>query len=154
MVAINMLRIAVIAAILSAPLYAQDPAALSESAQQAAQAQRYEEAERLWRKAIDLAPRYFPALFNLGLFYSSRKQFSEAVPLLERAAEVSPHDFNTHYMRGACYQALVRGDDALRAWRTALKLSPKNARLLQVMVVEDCKGRYCEVAEEAAGLAM
>src|SRR5262245_56466179 len=103
-----MLRIAALTVILSASLYAQDPAILSDSAQQAAQSQRYEEAERLWRKAIDLAPRYYPALFNLGFFYYTRKQYNEAAPLLERAAEVMPQDFNTHYLRGACYTALDR----------------------------------------------
>src|SRR5215467_12002942 len=119
-----MIKIAVIVAVLSTTLFAQDPAALSESAQQAAQAHRYEEAERLWRKAIDSSPRYFPALFNLGLFYFSRKQFSDAVPFLDRAAAVSPQDFNAQYLRGACYQALERRDDALRAWRAAMKLNP------------------------------
>ena len=92
----------------------------------------------------------FPGAFQSRLFLFSRKQFSEAVPLLERAAKVSPQDFNTHYLRGACYQALERREDALRAWRIALKLNPKNARLLQVMVVEYGKGRYFQEAAEAA----
>ena len=133
--------VSVVVASLSATLFAQNPEALSESAQQAAQAQRYEEAERLWRKAIDSSPRYFPALFNLGFFFFSRKQFSDAVPFLERAAAVSPRDFNSHYLRGACYQAMERRDDALRAWRIALMLNPAHARLLQIMVVEYGKGR-------------
>ncbi|MGH9428399.1 MAG: tetratricopeptide repeat protein, partial [Terriglobia bacterium] len=131
-------------------LYAQDPSALSDSAQRAAQAQRYEEAELLWRKAIDSSPRYFPALFNLGLFFFSRKQFNDAVPFLERAVEVSPQDFNSHYLRGACYQALERREDALRAWRTALKLNPSQTRLLQIMVVEYGKGRYFQEAADVA----
>src|SRR5213593_5064673 len=104
----EMLRTAAIVALLSASLYAQDPAALCEAAQQAVQARRPEEAERLWRQAVSVSPRYFPALFNLGLFYQSRKQFSEAIPLLVLAAEVSPGDFNTHYLLGACYQVLGR----------------------------------------------
>jgi len=143
----------VVVASLSATLRAQSPEALSASAQQAAQAQRYEEAERLWRKAIDTSPRFFPALFNLGFFFS-RQQFSDAIPLLERASNVSPEDFNTHYLRGACYQALERRDDALRAWRTALKLNPSHARLLQIMVVEYGKGRYFQEAAEVARRAL
>jgi len=149
-----MLRIAAIAALLSASLYAQDPAALCEAAHQAVQAQRPEEAERLWRQAISVSPRYFPALFNLGLFYESRQQFSDAIPFLVRAAEISPRDFNSHYLLGACYQALGHGDDALRAWRTALGLNPKNVRLLQVMAVEYTKGRYFQDAAETARRAV
>ena len=55
---------------------------------------------------------------------------------------------------GACYQALERREDALRAWRTALKLNPKNARLLQVLVVEYGKGRYFQDAAEVARRAL
>ena len=152
--ALKLETIAVVVVSLSATFFAQTPEALSASAQQAAQAHRYEEAERLWRNAIDSSPRYFPALFNLGLFFFSRQQFNDAVPFLERAAEVSPQDFNSHYLRGACYQSLERGDDALRAWRIALKLNPNNARLLQIMVVEYGKGRYFQEAAEVARRAL
>ena len=71
-------------------------------------------------------------------------------PFLNRRQRLHRDDFNTHYLRGACYQALERRDDALRAWRTALKLNPKNTRLLQVMVVEYGKGRYFQEAAEVA----
>ena len=63
-------------------------------------------------------------------------------------------DFNSHYLRGACYQSLERRDDALRAWRTALKLNPAHARLLQIMVVEYGKGRYFQEAAEVARRAL
>ena len=63
-------------------------------------------------------------------------------------------DFNSHYLRGACYQALERRDDALRAWRIALMLNPAHARLLQIMVVEYGKGRYFQEAAEVARRAL
>ena len=65
---------------------AEDPAVLSERAQQSAQQQRFEEAEQLWKRAIDISPRYFPALFNLGLFYARQQKFVDAELFLKRAA--------------------------------------------------------------------
>ena len=103
----------------------EDPAALSEQAQRLAGQQRFEEAEQLWKRAIAVSPEYYPALFNLGLFYSRQERFGEAELLLKRAAHASPGEFNAWYMWGAALSKLGRTDDALRAWREALKLQPR-----------------------------
>ena len=65
---------------------AQDPAVLSERAQQCAEQNRGAEAEKLWLQAIGLSPNYFPALFNLGYFYFQEGRMSDAEPLLRRAS--------------------------------------------------------------------
>ena len=129
---------------------AEDPATLSEQAQQSAAQQHFDDAERLWKKAIEIGPDYFPALFNLGLLYSRQQKFAEAEPLLKRSAQTSPGEFNAWYVWGSALSKLGRTDDALRAWREALKLQPRNLRLMQVMSVEYHKGRYFG---EAADLA-
>ena len=121
---------------------AEDPACSAEQAQKSAQQQRFAEAEHLWKRAIEISPEYFPALFNLGLFYSREQRFAEAEPLLKRAAQSSPGEFNAWYMWGSALSESGRTDDALRAWREALKLQPGNLRLMQVMAVEYSKGRY------------
>jgi tetratricopeptide (TPR) repeat protein len=104
----------------------------------------------LWNRAIRLSSRYFPALFNLGYFYFQQQKFAEAEPLLSRAAESSRDDFNAHYLLGVTLLKLQRPEDALRAWRDALRIQPGNLRLMQVMSVEYSKGRYFG---EAAALA-
>lgn len=149
-----MVRIIILLAILCLPIQGQDAATLSDAAQQAAQSNRPEEAEQLWRQAIAISPRFFPALFNLGYFHYSRREYLKAVPYLERAGRVTPTDFNTHYLLGACYQAVERRDDALLAWRTAIGINPRSIRLLQIMVVEYGKGRYFQEAAEAATRAL
>jgi tetratricopeptide (TPR) repeat protein len=63
-----------------------DAAALNERARQMAVEQRYEEAEKLWKQALEASPDFFPALFNLGFMYFSRAQHEQAEPLLSRAA--------------------------------------------------------------------
>src|SRR5258706_11438250 len=52
----------------------QDSGKLSEQAEKLAVEKRYDEAEVLWRQAIDRSPHFFPALFNLRhILYSQGK---------------------------------------------------------------------------------
>ncbi len=133
---------------------AQDPAALSEQAQVAALHQQNQDAERLWKQAIGLSPGYFPALFNLGYFYFKQERFADAEPFLRRAGQASRTDFNTRYLLGVSLSKLGRPEDALRAWREALDIQPKNLRLMQVMSVEYYKGRYFAEAADLARRAL
>ena len=57
-------------------------------------------------------------------------------------------------MWGSALSKLGRTDDALRAWREALKLQPRNLRLMQIMSVEYKKGRYFGEAAELARRAL
>ena len=132
----------------------QDPAVLSNQAQELAGEKRGVEAEELWKEAIRLSPGYFPALFNLGFFYFQEQKMAEAEPLLRHAAEVSGHDFNAYYMLGLTCRNLDKQDDALRAWRLALRIQPDNLRLMQVMSVEYSRGRYFAEAAELAKRAL
>lgn len=121
---------------------AQNAESLSQQAQRLAGQQRFDEAERLWNQAIGMSPEFFPALFNLGYFYFKQQKYAEAEPLLRRATEASRDDFNAWYLQGAALSKLARPEDALRAWREALRIQPRNLRLMQVMSVEYYRGRY------------
>lgn len=129
----------------------EDPAALSERAQQSAQRGDFVDAERLWKQAIAITPQHFPAVFNLGLLYSRQQRFADAEALLGRAARMAPDNFNAWYMWGAALSQLGRCEDALHAWREALRLQPRNLRLMQVMSIEYQKGRYFGEAAKLAG---
>ncbi|PYV08653.1 MAG: hypothetical protein DMG07_25195 [Acidobacteria bacterium] len=127
-----------------------DPEALSQAARGFAEARRYAEAELLWRRAAELRPDFFPALFNLGFMHFSRERFQDAAPWLERASRARPKDYNARYLLGTALVRLDRREEGLRAWRAALALRPDDVRLMQVMSVEDSKGRYYT---EAAAIA-
>jgi tetratricopeptide (TPR) repeat protein len=127
-----------------------DPAALSEHATQLAREKRYDEAAALWRQALKIQPDYFPALFNLAYMHMTRSQYQEAEPLLERAARLKPDDFNIRYLLGNALVNLDRSEDGLRQWRAALRIQPRQVKLMQIMAIEYTKGRYFA---EAAALA-
>lgn len=135
-------------------LFLQTPAELSDRAQEFAKKGNTAEAEKLWERAIEQSPKYFPALFNLGYMNYSLNRFEQACSFLERAAQVSPDDFNTRYLLGAAQSRLENVDAALRAWRKAESLQPKSLRLLQAMIVEYGKGHYYQDAASTAKRAL
>ena len=130
---------------------AETAATLTDRGLELAQSGRAPAAAELWKKALEIAPEYYPALFNLGYMHYSAGSFKHAKLFLEKAAEVSPQDFNAHYLHGAVAQKLGMTDTALRAWRRALALRPDHVELMQIMAVEYGKGRYFR---EAADIAM
>ena len=121
------------AAVLLAP---QDPGALSDQAQESARQGRFEEAE--FEPGQRLGEQSLRRL-HVAQIEQSRK---------ELAARPQPHDLATRYLLGQDLSRLDRRDDALRAWRAALAIQPRNVRLMQVMIVEYAKGRYFQ--DEAA----
>src|SRR4051794_16279304 len=132
----------------------QDPARLVDKGQQFAAERNYSEAERAWLKAVSLAPEFFPALFNLGYLNYSQDHFAEAHGWLERASRVNPADFNTQYLLGTVLVKLGKRDDALRQWRTAFQIQPRNVKLMQIMAVEYSKGLYFREAAAVARRAL
>ena len=132
---------------------ATSPEELSDAAQKLAIEKHYAEAERLWLEALQLSPRFFPALFNLGYMYFSIGQPERAEPVLRRAVEISPRDYGARYVLGAALARLKKTDDALLQWRAALEIQPENVRLMQVMAVEYSQGRYFQEAAAKIGRA-
>ena len=140
--------------LLFALLFFQTSAELSDEAQRLAKSGNTAEAEKLWQRALDQSPKFFPALFNLGYMNYSLERFEQACEFLEQAAQVSPNDFNTHYLLGAANSRLGKVDTALRAWRKAESIQPNSLRLLQAMIVEYGKGHYYEDAARTAKRAL
>lgn len=132
----------------------RDPETLSSQGERMAAEKRFPEAEKLWRAAIQIAPDYFPALFNLGYLFYNLQQDGTAEPFLRRAAALAPKDFNTRYVLGSALVRLGRREDGLRQWLAALEIQPSNVRLMQVMSVEFSKGRYFLQSAEMANKAL
>jgi Tfp pilus assembly protein PilF len=133
----------------AAALFLQTAAVDSEKAVAAAQKGDAAEAERLWRTAIARDPKHFPSLFNFGVFLHRGGRQKEAVELLDRAAAAEP-GYQVQLVRGMNFQQLDRREDAIRAWRAALKFEPANLKLMQVLSLEYSRGRYFH---EAAAIA-
>jgi protein O-GlcNAc transferase len=82
------------------------------------------EAERLYRRILEIDPRIFPALYLLGVLRLEQGDSAEAADLIERALPLNPNDPAawTHY--GLALQGQARFEDALAAQDRALALRP------------------------------
>lgn len=102
-------------------------------------------AEADYKKAVELKPDYFDALYNLGVLYNNKgvalnkkadmitdnakykaendkatAEFNKAIPVLEKALEVNPKDKNTMYALKQVY-ARTQQADKLKAINERLK---------------------------------
>lgn len=132
---------------------AQSPDSLAEQALASAQQGDGAGAAKLWQQALAQNPKHYAALFNYGVFLHRSGQAKEAVEYLERAAAVQP-GYQVHLLRGMNYQQLERREEAIRAWRAALALQPRNLKLMQVLSVEYSRGRYFREAGAMARQAL
>jgi hypothetical protein len=75
-------------------------------------------AEREYRRAVELAPEFEPAWFNLGLVYKRRREWTKCVECNQRAASLLPEAGQPAWWNlGIAATALRDWDLARRAWR-------------------------------------
>jgi spermidine synthase len=73
-----------------------------------------------WQAALELDPKHFYTLVNMGKLYLTKQDAPRAASYLERAIEIDPASARAHHLRGLAYQAT--GDNARAAleYRKAL----------------------------------
>jgi len=89
--------------------------------------QRPAEAEKYFREALRLNPRFAAAWRDLGETKLVQKSIRESISALERARALSPEDAEIHGKLGAVYAAADRYGEAVVEYRAAVKLDTKTA---------------------------
>jgi len=82
------------------------------------------EADRHWRKALELDPKHVKALYGLGVLRYSTDKREEAIKLWETAAGADPAFYLAFYNLGVAYHNLKQYQKALDAYKNALKAKP------------------------------
>ena len=101
------------------------------------------EAERLFRKALELDPQLARAycglatvqvyLIDLGLAPSVEEALSKQLEAAEKAVELDPNDGETHLALGAAYAYRGKAEQALAEFDRAETLAPSKADLLLII---------------------
>ena len=98
---------------------------------------RYDEAEKSFRRAIELDPRLWEAHYFYGRDALAQGKMEKAASLLEGAQQVRPEDYQTPALLRQVYTGLGRAEDAGRTLKRALdvidkhlELNPDDARAL------------------------
>ena len=89
---------------------------------------RIQQAEQEFKEALRLRPDLREGLHifpNLGRSLVAQGKLSEAIPYLERARELKPEDAALASELGNAYLGVDRTNDAMRAWRDAVRLNPQ-----------------------------
>jgi tetratricopeptide (TPR) repeat protein len=108
-----------------------------------------EEALLHLRRAVDIAPDYFPARQSLGVVLARHGHAAESLPHLRRAAELRPEDFDAAYALGNSLRFAGRPEEAEVEFRRALRLQPGSLGALdQLGSVLYLQGRAAESAEQ------
>ncbi len=104
---------------------AHDPLA---AAAQLAQSGRLDEAARLCERVLSLQPMHAPALGLAGVIALHRGDAAGALRRLSLAVTIAPRNPGHQFNLGEALSANGRFQDAIEAYRRALKLDTRNAR--------------------------
>ena len=116
-------------ALSAAPLtaLAQSVEQLFQQGNAAQAAQRFSEAEAIWRQVIQRNPQEAVAYNNLGNALADQNQLNEAVTAYRTAIKLNPQDATAYNNLGNALAAQNQLDAAVTAYRTAIKLNPQYA---------------------------
>ncbi len=84
--------------------------------------QRRAEAKSEFERALTIAPRFAPALVNLGNLHLEANEIPEAIQLYERAVLYDEEYALAHHNLGVAYKRLGRTADSVRELRKAHRL--------------------------------
>lgn len=85
---------------------------------------KYLEALRLYREALDIYPEYARAHYNIGVVLNLLGKTEEAVNSYRKALKAEPGDVEAHYNLGNLLREQGELDGAVASYREALSLRP------------------------------
>jgi tetratricopeptide (TPR) repeat protein len=106
-----------------------DIAAIRMLAELAGRLGRNADAEHLLRRAVDLAPGFAPARFNLALVLHRLRKAEESLAALEHLLSADPNNPGYHNLLGAVLSRIGDHDRAIAAFEAALGRRPGDAAM-------------------------
>ncbi len=98
---------------------------------------KFEDAERNYRKAIDLDGKYTKAYIQLGEVYYKRKDYDRSAQTLTEGLDSSPNSYELTFLLGKTYDTMAdknrapeQYDSALLYYKKAHELNPKSFEAL------------------------
>ncbi|USR91129.1 tetratricopeptide repeat protein [Phormidium yuhuli AB48] len=88
---------------------------------------RYEDAERTWRRVLEIDPNNVAAYYNLGNALSDQGKLDEAIAAYNRAIQLNPEYANAYNNLGLALYDQGKLDEAIAAYNRAIQLNPESA---------------------------
>lgn len=87
---------------------------------------RYDDAEREFLAAIDLAPKLYEAYYFYARSCRPQGKLEKAAEMFEKAGEVRPEDYQAPILAADTYRGLERHDDVVRCFQRGLAAAEKH----------------------------
>lgn len=82
-------------------------------------------AQKYYKRAIKLNPKYSEAINNLGTIYYAKKSYRRAINQYKKAIRLAPNSASIYSNLGTAYFARKKYEDASKAYQQALSLDPE-----------------------------
>ncbi len=89
------------------------------------QAQKPREAEKQYRQALEINPKYLPAMEGLARLQDRENHFDEAVATYQKAIALSPQEGRLHNELGLCLHRSGKTAEAVKSLEQAIRLQPE-----------------------------
>lgn len=108
-----------------------------------------QQAEKHYRIAVELDPKFPEAILNLGNLYFKEKDFPSSIQTLQIALELNPNDPKIHYLLATVYKESKQFQEALHHYQKVLELDPKHLLAQNFLGVVFYELKEFQKAEEA-----
>ncbi|HEY6222040.1 MAG TPA: tetratricopeptide repeat protein, partial [Candidatus Eisenbacteria bacterium] len=102
------------------------------------------EAEKQYRKAIELRPSFWAGYNHLGRFYYKHARYGQAAELFGRVAELTPDNVRAYNSMGAAYHQMGRSEEAAAAFQRSIAIQPNADAYSNLGTLEFYRGRYSD----------
>jgi len=104
-----------------------------------------DEADRLLRDVLSVAPAHSDALHFAGVAACQAGRFEDGLALIRRSLEADPSNADWHSNLGIALKAAGRDEEAMAAYQRAIALAPGHAKTHNNLgVLQRRKGRFAE----------
>jgi tetratricopeptide (TPR) repeat protein len=125
------------------------------------QLQDLNNAEKYYRRAIKLNPKYAEAINNLGTVYYAKKSYRRAVNQYRSALRFAPNSASVLSNLGTAYFARKQYEDAMKTYEQAVAIDPdifeqhsSQGVLVQERTIEERAGYFYILAKTCAKAGM
>jgi hypothetical protein len=87
--------------------------------------ERFKDAEKVYRDALDRDPRYAAAWLNLGELMAGQERYDDAIAAFHKALEAQPSYPAARLNLGATYRKAGRAQDAVATYRALVAENPR-----------------------------
>lgn len=111
--------------------------------------EKFIEAEKKYIAAISLDKQNMETYKGLGELYVIKKDYDHARETYEFIKQINPNDDSIYRELGALYDILNHADKAVKYFKKAVDLSPKNPKNLDLLFLSSIKAKDKLMAKEA-----